>query len=97
MRRVILSIIDGSNGYSSSFLRRVLPIQLRNGKLDPVDQTVLANEQVVDEWDGDLEAPVERREMDQWFMRITDYAEELLTSLDGHLSGMARISQEHAA
>ena len=49
---------------------------------DPVDQTVLANEQVVDGMGWRSGAPVERREMDQWFMRITDYAEELLTSLD---------------
>ena len=49
---------------------------------DPVDQTVLANEQVVDGKGWRSGAPVERREMDQWFMRITDYAEELLTSLD---------------
>ena len=49
---------------------------------DPVDQTVLANEQVVDGMGWRSGSPVERREMDQWFMRITDYAEELLTSLD---------------
>ncbi len=49
---------------------------------DPVDQTVLANEQVVDGMGWRSGAPVEKREMDQWFMRITDYAEELLTSLD---------------
>ena len=49
---------------------------------DPVDQTVLANEQVVDGMGWRSGATVERREMDQWFMRITDYAEELLTSLD---------------
>ena len=49
---------------------------------DPVDQTVLANEQVVDGMGWRSGAPVERREMDQWFMRITDYAEELLASLD---------------
>jgi len=49
---------------------------------DPVDQTVLANEQVVDGMGWRSGAPVERREMDQWFMRITDYAQELLTSLD---------------
>ncbi len=49
---------------------------------DPVDQTVLANEQVVDGMGWRSGARVERREMDQWFMRITDYAEELLKSLD---------------
>ncbi len=49
---------------------------------DPVDQTVLANEQVVDGRGWRSDAPVERREMEQWFLKITDYAEELLTELD---------------
>ncbi|MBX3706234.1 MAG: leucine--tRNA ligase [Pseudomonadales bacterium] len=49
---------------------------------DPVDQTVLANEQVVDGRGWRSGAPVERREMPQWFLRITDYAEELLAELD---------------
>jgi len=53
---------------------------------DPVDQTVLANEQVVDGRGWRSGAPVERREMPQWFLKITDYAEELLTELD-HLEG----------
>ena len=49
---------------------------------DPVDQTVLANEQVVDGRGWRSGAPVERREMDQWFLKITAYAEELLDELD---------------
>ncbi len=49
---------------------------------DPVDQTVLANEQVVDGKGWRSGAPVERREMQQWFLKITDYADELLDSLD---------------
>jgi leucyl-tRNA synthetase len=49
---------------------------------DPVDQTVLANEQVVDGRGWRSGAPVERREMQQWFLKITDYAEELLAELD---------------
>ncbi|MEQ9005058.1 MAG: leucine--tRNA ligase [Pseudomonadales bacterium] len=49
---------------------------------DPVDQTVLANEQVVDGRGWRSGAPVERREMPQWFLKITDYAEELLAELD---------------
>ncbi len=49
---------------------------------DPVDQTVLANEQVVDGRGWRSGAVVERREMAQWFLKITDYAEELLTELD---------------
>ncbi|MCG5511529.1 leucine--tRNA ligase [Ectothiorhodospira shaposhnikovii] len=49
---------------------------------DPVDQTVLANEQVIDGLGWRSGAPVERREIPQWFLRITDYAEELLNGLD---------------
>ncbi len=49
---------------------------------DPVDQTVLANEQVVDGRGWRSGAPVERREIPQWFLRITDYADELLAELD---------------
>ena len=49
---------------------------------DPVDQTVLANEQVVDGRGWRSGALVERREIPQWFFRITDYADELLSKLD---------------
>ncbi|MEX2326285.1 MAG: leucine--tRNA ligase, partial [Pseudomonadales bacterium] len=49
---------------------------------DPVDQTVLANEQVIDGRGWRSDAPVERRELEQWFVKITDYAEELLGYLD---------------
>lgn len=49
---------------------------------DPVDQTVLANEQVVDGRGWRSGALVERREISQWFLKITDYAEELLNDLD---------------
>ena len=49
---------------------------------DPVDQTVLANEQVVEGRGWRSGAVVERREMAQWFLKITDYAEELLNELD---------------
>ncbi len=49
---------------------------------DPVDQTVLANEQVIDGRGWRSDAPVERRELEQWFIKITDYAEELLSWLD---------------
>ena len=50
---------------------------------DPVDMTVLANEQVIDGKGWRSNAPVERRELTQWFFRISDYADELLTALDG--------------
>ncbi|MEP5568873.1 MAG: leucine--tRNA ligase [Halioglobus sp.] len=46
------------------------------------DQTVLANEQVVDGCCWRCDNPVERREIDQWFIKITDYAEQLLNDLD---------------
>nr|VFJ53982.1 MAG: leucyl-tRNA synthetase [Candidatus Kentron sp. FM]VFJ54532.1 MAG: leucyl-tRNA synthetase [Candidatus Kentron sp. FM]VFK05938.1 MAG: leucyl-tRNA synthetase [Candidatus Kentron sp. FM] len=49
---------------------------------DPVDKTVLANEQVVDGRGWRSGAIVERREVPQWFLRITAYAEELLADLD---------------
>ncbi|MFK7831415.1 MAG: leucine--tRNA ligase [Congregibacter sp.] len=53
---------------------------------DPVDQTVLANEQVIDGRGWRSDALIERREIPQWFIRITAYAEELLDDLD-KLSG----------
>jgi len=49
---------------------------------DPVDNTVLANEQVIDGKGWRTGAVVEKRSMDQWYIRITDYAEELLHGLD---------------
>ncbi len=49
---------------------------------DPVDQTVLANEQVVDGRGWRSGALVEQREIDQWFLKITAYADELLDELD---------------
>jgi leucyl-tRNA synthetase len=49
---------------------------------DPVDQTVLANEQVVDGRGWRSGALVERKSIPQWFLKITDYAEELLQGLD---------------
>ncbi|HKF64452.1 MAG TPA: leucine--tRNA ligase, partial [Dongiaceae bacterium] len=50
---------------------------------DPVDQTVLANEQVIDGRGWRTGAVVERRKLAQWFFRITAYAEELRQALDG--------------
>ncbi|GAB1256454.1 leucine--tRNA ligase [Aurantivibrio plasticivorans] len=48
----------------------------------PKDQTVLANEQVVDGCCWRCDSPVERKEIPQWFIKITEYAEELLEGLD---------------
>ncbi len=50
---------------------------------DPVDMTVLANEQVIDGRGWRSDALVERRELTQWFFRISDYSGELLAALDG--------------
>lgn len=49
---------------------------------DPVDQTVLANEQVVDGRGWRSGALIEQKEIPQWFIKITDYADELLSDLD---------------
>ena len=48
---------------------------------DPVDMTVLANEQVIDVKGWRSGAPVERRKLSQWFLKITDFADELLEGL----------------
>jgi leucyl-tRNA synthetase len=48
---------------------------------DPVDMTVLANEQVIDGRGWRSGAPVERRKLSQWFLKITDFAEDLLEGL----------------
>ena len=50
---------------------------------DPVDQTVLANEQVIDGRGWRSDAIVEKREIPMYYLRITDYADELLSALDG--------------
>ena len=49
---------------------------------DPVDETVLANEQVIDGRGWRSGAKIENKEIDQWFIKITNYADELLDSLD---------------
>ncbi|ABV91806.1 leucyl-tRNA synthetase [Dinoroseobacter shibae DFL 12 = DSM 16493] len=50
---------------------------------DPVDMTVLANEQVIDGKGWRSGAEVERRELTQWFFKISDFADDLLSALDG--------------
>jgi leucyl-tRNA synthetase len=54
---------------------------------DPVDQTVLANEQVVDGKGWRSGAPIEKREIPMYYVRITDYADELLDFVDNKLPG----------
>ena len=48
---------------------------------DPVDMTVLANEQVIDGKGWRSGAPIEKRKLSQWFLKITDFAEDLLAGL----------------
>ena len=49
---------------------------------DPVDMTVLANEQVIDGKGWRSGAEVERRELTQWFFKISDFSEDLLDALE---------------
>jgi leucyl-tRNA synthetase len=65
---------------------------------DPVDNTVLANEQVVDGRGWRSGAVVEKRTLNQWFLRITDYADELiegLKELEGRWPDKVRLMQEN--
>ncbi len=65
---------------------------------DPVDQTVLANEQVIDGRGWRSGAPVEKREIPGYYLRITDYAEELLDHVQHKLPGWperVRLMQEN--
>lgn len=66
------------------FLEKGL-VYRKNAKVnwDPVDMTVLANEQVIDGKGWRSGAPVEQKELTQWFFKISDAAEDLLMSLDG--------------
>ena len=64
---------------------------------DPIDMTVLANEQVIDGKGWRSGAEVERRDLTQWFFRISDYAEELLEALEGldNWPAKVRLMQEN--
>ncbi len=65
---------------------------------DPVDTTVLANEQVVDGRGWRSGAVVEKRKLNQWFLRITDYADDLiegLQELEGRWPDKVRLMQEN--
>ena len=65
---------------------------------DPVDQTVLANEQVVDGRGWRSGAVVEKRKLNQWFLRITQYADDLidgLATLEGRWPDKVRLMQEN--
>jgi leucyl-tRNA synthetase len=64
---------------------------------DPVDMTVLANEQVIDGCGWRSGAPVEKKKLNQWFLKITDFAEELLEGLDSleHWPDKVKLMQEN--
>ncbi|UUP17537.1 leucine--tRNA ligase [Nitratireductor thuwali] len=64
---------------------------------DPVDQTVLANEQVIDGRGWRSGAQVEQRELAQWIFKITDYAQDLLDAIDGldHWPEKVRLMQRN--
>src|SRR4051812_33648488 len=64
---------------------------------DPVDMTVLANEQVIDGRGWRSGALVERRKLSQWFLKITDFADELLDGLDSleHWPDKVKLMQEN--
>lgn len=68
--------------FTKLFEKGLVYRQLSVVNWDPVDQTVLANEQVIDGKGWRSGAPVERKEIAQWFLKITDYADELLADLD---------------
>jgi len=55
---------------------------------DPVENTVLANEQVVDGCGWRSGAPVERRLLSQWFLKITAFSEDLLTAIEAWIAGL---------
>src|SRR5438034_11288964 len=65
------------------FLRAGL-VERKSSKVnwDPVDQTVLANEQVIDGRGWRSGAPVEQRELTQWFFKISNFSDDLLAALD---------------
>ncbi len=64
---------------------------------DPVDMTVLANEQVIDGKGWRSGAEVERRELTQWFFKISDFADDLLTAIDGldHWPDKVKLMQQN--
>ena len=64
---------------------------------DPVDMTVLANEQVIDGRDWRSGALVEKRKLSQWFLKITDFADELIEGLGAfeHWPDKVKLMQEN--
>ena len=81
-RPVSLSITAGNSGSSPNCTKKVWSTKTSAVNWCPNDQTVLANEQVIDGCCWRCDTKVERKEIPQWFVKITDYAEELLNDLD---------------
>ena len=69
--------------FTELFKKKLIYKKLSTVNWDPVDQTVLANEQVIDGKGWRSGAVIEKKEIPQYFMKITDYADELLRDLDG--------------
>lgn len=80
--------------FFTEFFRRGLAYK-KGGLVNwcPRDQTVLANEQVVDGSCERCGTPVERRNLSQWYLKITDYAEELLDFSDTDMPERVRLMQ----
>ena len=62
---------------------------------DPVEQTVLANEQVVDGKGWRSGVAVERKQLSQWFLKITDYASDLLEAIETLIDGLIVRLMQH--
>ena len=69
--------------FTELFKKKLIYKKLSTVNWDPVDQTVLANEQVIDGKGWRSGAVIEKKEIPQYFMKITEYADELLRDLDG--------------
>ncbi|HCC72621.1 MAG TPA: leucine--tRNA ligase, partial [Methylophilaceae bacterium] len=68
--------------FTELFKKKLIYKKISTVNWDPVDQTVLANEQVIDGKGWRSGATVEKKEIPQYFMKITEYADELLNDLD---------------
>ena len=83
LQRVPLNTTAGNSGCSCNFIKKALIYRkLSTVNWDPVDQTVLANEQVENGRGWRSGALVEKRDIPMYYFRITDYAQELLDDLD---------------
>ena len=84
-----------SRACSWTFTKRAWPTGPGQGELGSGRPTVLANEQVIDGCGWRSGAPVEQRELTQWFFKITSYSDDLLAALDGSRP-LARKGPHHA-